>query len=395
MFSCLCVCTSLLLAQTPAEPDVPPVTAPAAATNRWLLMDALQGTWYGDILDSQRMQVSGWTEASFTASTDRHTNYPQGFNDRANEFLLQQNWIRFDQPVVASGSTEPSFGFRSDLLVGSDYRYTLPRGLFNGQLTANNGQPNLYGVDPVQFYADAYFPTIMRGLDIKIGRFFALYGVEQISAPDNALFSHSFDDLFDPFTHTGVLGTLQLTDTWTIQAGLVTGSDIFVGPGSNPTFTGSVKWAPPGGRDSILFCVILGRGRFDQEHNFNNPQYFDLVYTHKFNPRLNYNFEASFGFTNNVPDIGTAYWGAMVHYLTYDFTPRTSGTIRLGLFDDPQGERTGFPGLYTQLTTGLNIRPRRDITIRPELRWNNNNETAAFENRHNLFTAACDVIFRW
>jgi hypothetical protein len=98
---------------------------------------------------------------------------------------------------------------------------------------------------------------------------------------------------------------------------------------------------------------------------------------------------------NNVPEIGTAYWGAAVNYLTYDFTPRTSGTIRLGLFDDPQGERTGFPGLYTQLTTGLNIRPRRDITIRPELRWNNNNETAAFENHHNLFTAACDVIFRW
>jgi Putative beta-barrel porin-2, OmpL-like. bbp2 len=395
MFSCLCVCTSLLLAQTPAEPDVPPATAPAAAANRWLLMNALQGTWYGAILDSQRLQVSGWTEASFTASTDRHTNYPQGFNDRANEFLLQQHWIRFDQPVVASGSTEPSFGFRSDLLVGSDYRYTLPRGLFNGQLTANNGQPNLYGVDPVQFYADAYFPTIMRGLDIKIGRFFALYGVEQISAPDNALFSHSLDDLFDPFTHTGVLGTLKLTDTWTIQAGLVTGSDIFVGPGSNPTFTGSVKWAPPDGRDSVLFCIILGRGRFDQEHNLNNPQYFDLVYTHKFNPRLNYNFEASFGFTNNVPDIGTAYWGAMLHYLTYDFTPRTSGTVRLGLFDDPQGQRTGFPGLYTQLTTGLNIRPRRDVMIRPELRWNNNNETAAFENHHNLFTAACDVIFRW
>ena len=59
-----------------------------------------------------------------------------GFNDRANEFLLQQHWIRFDRPVVTSGGTEPSFGFRSDWIVGSDYRYTLPRGLFNGQNTA-------------------------------------------------------------------------------------------------------------------------------------------------------------------------------------------------------------------------------------------------------------------
>ena len=395
MVSWLLVCASLLPAQTPETPDQASTPAPPAAPDRWLLMNALQGTWYGSILNDERLQISGWTDASFTASSDRNTNYPQGFNDRANDFLLQQNWIRIDRAVVTTGTTEPTFGFRSDWIIGSDYRYTLPRGLFNSQLTSDNGQPNLYGVDPVQFYAEAYFPTVANGLDVKVGRFVSLYGVEPIAAVDNALLSHSFNDVFNPFTHTGVLSTLQLTDVWTVQAALVTGSDVFIAPGMSPTFTGSVKWAPPNGNDSVLFCAIVGKGRFDQEHNLNNPDFFDLVYTHNFNPRLHFALETSVGFTDNVPEIGTAYWGAAVSYLTYDFTPRLSGTVRLGFFDDEEGERTGFPGLYTSLTTGLNFRPRRDLIIRPELRWNDNDESAAFENHHELFTAACDVIFRW
>jgi hypothetical protein len=64
-----------------------------------------------------------------------------------------------------------------------------------------------------------------------------------------------------------------------VQNGLVTGSDVFVGPEANPTYIGSVKWAPPDGRDSVLFAVILGEGRFDAARSFSNPQVFDLVYT--------------------------------------------------------------------------------------------------------------------
>src|SRR5207248_10814763 len=126
-----------------------------------------------------RLQVSGWTETSYTASTDRHSNLPMGFNYVANDLLLQQNWVRFERPVVTSGTTEPTFGFRNDwILPGSDYLFTLPRGIFNEQLTANNGRPNRYGIDPIQFYVEAYFPTIAAGTDFKLGRVFCQYGVE-------------------------------------------------------------------------------------------------------------------------------------------------------------------------------------------------------------------------
>jgi hypothetical protein len=279
-------------------------------------MEAAQGTWVGELLDSHRLRLTGWVHASFTASSDRASNLPMGFNYVANDFLLQQNWVRFERTVVTSGTTGPTAGFRLDtILPGSDYRFTLARGIFNGQLTADHGEPDRSGIDPIQFYAEAYFPTVCRGLDVKIGRFFALYGVETNDAPSNALLSHAYTFANVVFTHTGVLTTLQLTDAWTVQNGLVLGSDIFIDPGDELTYIGSVKWAPPGGRDSVLCSVILGPGRFNASRQVNNPELFDVVYTHQYDARLSHTFEGQYGFQSGVPGAGFVNWAGLVNYL--------------------------------------------------------------------------------
>jgi hypothetical protein len=393
MLPCVILCAALAAGQAEAPPPAPPAPPPP---DRWALMRVLQGTWPGWELEECRLRVYGWTDASFTASSDRDSNLPLGFNWRANDALLQQNWLRFERPVVTSGTTEPTFGFRSDtILPGSDYRFTVARGLFSGQLTADHGEPNLYGIDPIQFYGEAYFPTVARGLDVKVGHFFAQYGVESNDAPSNALISHAYTMIYDPFTHTGVLTTTQLTPAWSVQAGLVLGSDIFIDPADTPTFIGGVKWVQSNQRNSVQFEVILGSGRFNQARDFHNPEVFDLVWVHKFNPRLTYTLEGLLGYTTNVPDIGTAWWFGQINYLSYDFTPRLSGTTRLEFFDDAEGQRTGFAGLYTALTAGLTFRPIRAVTFRSELRYDYNDDTRPFEDRHGLFTATADVIFRW
>jgi hypothetical protein len=395
MLSGLLLGAALSLGQTEAAQPAPP-TPSIPAPDRWLLMKGLQGTWPGAVLDGERMQLTGWLDASFTASSAKDSNLPMGFNYRANEFLVQQNWVRFERTVVTERTSEPAFGFRFDtILPGADYRFTLARGVFDNQLTADHGQPNLYGIDPIQFYLEAYFPTVAHGLDVKFGRVFCQYGVEVNDAPSNALLSHAYTFIYDPFTHTGIMSTLKLTDTWSVQAGVMLGSDIFIDPADNPTGMGSIKWAPPTGRDTVLFSVIVGNGRFDQTHSFHNPEIFDLVYTHKCNARLNYNFESLYGFTTNVPGVGFANWLGVVNYLTYDLAPRLSSTVRLEFFDDAQGQRTGFEGLYTALTAGLSFRPRKDVIFRPEVRYDYNLHSRPFEEKHGLFTAAADVILRW
>lgn len=400
MLAYLLTCIALAVGQTgPPGAIAPPPPAPAPPPpppDRWLVMKSLQGTPLGCILDTNRFQISGWTEQSFTASSDAHSNLPMGFNYLANNYLLQQNWLRIERSVVTSGTTEPTFGFRWDtILPGSDYRFTIARGLFSGQLTDNHGEPNLYGIDPIQIYAEAYIPTIAQGMDIKVGKFFALYGVETNDAVSNSLCSHAYSFIYDPFTHAGVVTTTTLTKAWTVQAGLVLGSDVFIDPADTPTFIGSIKWVRPDQRDSLLFSMIVGSGRFNETRNFHNPEIFDLVYTHKINARLNYTYEGLFGFTTGVPDIGTAEWFGILNYLTYNFTPRLSGTTRLEFFDDIQGQRTGFKGLYTAFTAGLNFKPRKSIIVRPEVRYDYNDKSRPFEHHSGLFTSALDLILRW
>ncbi len=155
-------------------------------------MRGLQGTWLGDLLDGNRLYLSGWTEASYTASTDRVSNFPVAFNDRANEFLLQQAWFRFEHPLLSTGTTEPSFGFHVDVLVGSDYRWTLIRGLFNSQLVNSTGAQNLYGVDPIQFYVNAYVPSLFQGTEIRVGRTYNPWGYESLEAVSTPMVSRSY-----------------------------------------------------------------------------------------------------------------------------------------------------------------------------------------------------------
>jgi hypothetical protein len=345
-------------------------------------------------MNGRRFTISGWTDMSYTASSASQSNLPMAFNYKANEYLLQQSWLRIDY-AVDEKSASPSFGFRSDwILPGSDYLFTLPRGLWNSQLTANNGGPNTYGIDPFQFYGETYLPGILQGLDIKVGRFCMLQGVEMTEATMNLLLSHSYTFLVDPFTHTGILTTTRVSDQLVMQAGITTGSDVFFGPAARATFVGGVNWTSASKNTNLGFFTVLGAGRFDDANTFDNRNLFDFVWHQKLGSRLYYTLDALFGYEYNAPGMGTADWYGVVQYLTYEWTPKLAPTARLEFFDDVRGERTGFAGLYTALTAGVNYQPKTWLTLRPEIRYDNS-QGGAFEGKHGLFTATADVIFRW
>ena len=347
-------------------------------------------------ISSRPINIGGWTQASYTGSTDRRSQLPIGFNDRANQFLLQQNWLQLDREAVDENAIAPTYGFRLDaILPGSDYRYTLPRGLFNGQLTAHGGQPNLYGIDPVQFYGEAYLPNVAEGMSVKIGRFYAPWGIEAVNAPGNALLSHTYTFVYDPFTQTGLLTNTKLNANWSMQAGLVIGNDMFIAPGNEPKFTGNILWAPPEGRHSLRFSTIIGSGRYNQPLALDNINLFEIIYTRQCGEHWKYSLAGTYGYQSNVPGGGLANWFGLQQYFTRQFTERVSSTLRLELFNDFQGQRTGHPGLYTAITGGLRLQISKSLMMRPELRFDYNGHSRPFEDHHGVFLAATDLIWSW
>jgi hypothetical protein len=372
------------------------VTAPAQAEEEpsYLLMNLLRETPLGATADAARFKITGWTDTTFTGSTLSGSLLPIGFNYRGNEWQVQQSWIRLEQSVDPKAD-HPTFGFTFDAFAGIDYRYTLARGLFNSQLTASNGQPNLYGADLPQFYVETHLPGIAQGLNVKVGRFTGLQGAEDIEATESPLASHSYSFLYTPFTHTGLLTDLDLGEDWSIQNGIVLGSDVFINPAASPTYIGGIKYEPPDGSTILQFDVILGSGRFNRAQQFTNLQLFDLLFSHHLSTDLKWELELMYGYTTNVPGTGFADWFSVVNYGTLKLTETLSTVARVEFYNDFQGQRTGFPGLYTTGTVGLNWKPCPALIFRPELRYDTCSTSAPFQGKHGLFTATFDVVLRY
>jgi hypothetical protein len=389
---------------------------------RWWIMRELQGTWLGAILDDNRLSFSGWTEVSYTTSTSQVSNLPVTFNDRANTFLLQQQWFRIDRALVTKGTTDPSFGYHLDVLTGSDYRWTLIRGLFNSQLDNSTGAQNLYGVDPIQFYANAYLPTLFRGTEIRVGRTYNPWGYESLEAVSTPMLSRSYAFFNTPFTLMGIGGYTTFSPEWAGIFILANGNDTYLVPEEEARFFGKLTYTAPNQSGTLQLGCTLGRGKFNAGAPFNpatvglaqepaghnNFNAFDMVYTHVFNPVFTYVNETMFAWQTNVPsnvpggivnpssnNPGTAYWASSCHYFRFTLAPRLNSILRVETFDDFDGQRTGFPGLYTAVTGGLQFYLRKDVIIRPELRYDYNGQSRPFEGSHDQFLAASDLIVRW
>ena len=402
------------------EPAPPGPTTPLP--ERWWLMRELQGTWLGAFFDDNRFYITGWIEQSFTASTDKVSNVTVVWNDRSNQYLLQQAWVRIGRSVVTSGTTEPSFGFQIDDLNGSDYRFTLPRGLLNSQLDNHvPGSQNLYGVDLIQEYLAMYVPTWFQGVEFRVGRIYTPWGVESLEAVSTPLLSRSYAfNWSPPFTHCGGGAYVTFNKKWSGVFLLTNGNDVFWGdPSEELRFVGNIRWVQPGGRNTVTLATTLGRARFNpayptppqqttvalatEPYGRNNFNAFDLVWTHLFNSVLSYNLEAIYGYQTNVPQAalavgssnGFANWWSAAHYLFWTIAPKWGSITRFETFGDAQGERTGFAGLYVAITQGIQYRINKSMILRPELRYDDNLLQKPFDNKHSIFTAASDLVIRW
>ena len=108
------------------------------------------------------------------------------------------------------------WGFHLTGFFGTDYRSTMNKGYFSSQLLDHDRQ---YGFDPVLEYSDVYFPHVAKGMNVRVGRFISIPGIEAQLTPNNYIFSHSLLYAVDPFTDTGVLATIQANDRWVVQVG--------------------------------------------------------------------------------------------------------------------------------------------------------------------------------
>jgi hypothetical protein len=395
-------------------------------TTRYFLMHELQGTWPGDLLDSERIHMYGWINASTNWSTNSRSNIPTSYWLVPNNILLDQFVVRLERQVDTVQTDHIDWGFRSTYLFGTDYRYMVAGGWGPGdtQLLKHN---LLYGSDFTEQYLDVYVPWVAQGFVFRVGRWIACPDIETQFAPDNYLGTHSILFTFDTYTQTGIMGTVMLNKQWTVQAGLNAGDDMapwYMGAIACGMF--AVRWVSQSNNDSVYavlnqindakFRRFLLDGQPAGHDNFNYPV---VTWQHRFNDVIHTKTEAYYmweedavlggtvsigpvrrfggggGIGNDIP--GTSRMYGTVNYTMFHLSSRDFITVRNEIWRDEEGERSGFPGTYSSHTIGLTHNFTNYLQIRPEIGYYRNYHMPAFNlgTRQGMVLGGLDVTLRF
>lgn len=173
-----------------------------------------------------RTKIYGWFNGGFNVSTSNKgdgANSPAAYYYNPNRITPDQQVLFIERLPDTEQTDHVDFGFRLAQLWGQDYRYTTSKGIFSQQLLARNHE---YGYDPVMFYFDLYIPHVAKGMNIRMGRYISLPDIEAQLAPNNYTYSHSLLYTIDPYTQTGIVATIKLSDHWLVQGGFSGGNDV-------------------------------------------------------------------------------------------------------------------------------------------------------------------------
>jgi hypothetical protein len=377
--------------------------------NTYPLMSALH-------LENSRVKVYGWVATSINFSTSGKNNFPVSYDIFPNKIELNQAVIYMERLPDTVQNDHFDWGFHLTAFEGIDYRFTTAKGYFSQQLLKFNRQ---YGFDPVLEYLDLYFP-VKDGLNIRIGRFLSVPGIEAQLAPNNYNMTHSLLYTIDPFTDTGIYASLKLNKQWMVQVGLSCSHDVACWtPDATPSAIFCLNYSTASNNDNFYGCA---NGINSGKYAYNNLQDYDFTWYHKFNAKWHMGTEAWYMYERDVPNVAgnvpnpitteigangafckagelrcTAPEYAIVNYVNREINSKFFIGFRSDFLDDKKGQRTGFATKYTENTLYATKYIGTTIMLRPELRFDHSWDLAAYNNgkaRNQLFFGL-DLIYKF
>jgi len=377
-------------------------------------------------------------------------NFPEVYDQRPNRLEQNQFVLYLERTPDENQTDHADWGFRMSWVYGLDYRYMISRGWDSDQLLKRN---NFDGMDTPMMYLNLYLPKVADGLNLTFGRIISEADIEAQLAPNNLMSSHSLLYGYDPYCQWGLFSTLKLNDCWQVQFGVAAGNDVTPwetqDPGTEPTYTAMFQYQSPNNKFSFYGG---GNAINDAKWGFNNIQQYVGTFTYKFNDKIWTSHESWFmyqrgcpgqeggpggtpghpvsvgagdepkgegalagdgrymGYTDAAIPVHPGYAGewATLNYTMFRLGPNTFFTVRNELFNDMDGNRTGYACLYSEHSVGLTWWPSKLITFRPELRYDRTygthgssldyvDEAKPFDNgtRRQQITAQFDVIYHF
>ncbi|MEA2730870.1 MAG: hypothetical protein QOF70_5345 [Acetobacteraceae bacterium] len=423
------------------------------------LMMSIANTAVGKWMQDTGIQIYGWVDPGFNISSNTHRklgNAPVSYAAYPNTVQLDQAVIYIERTPDTVQTDHVDWGFRFSAIYGENYRYTTSYGIASYQLLKNNQQN---GYDFPMMYGELFIPQVAEGLMLRAGRYISLPDIEAQLAPNNYMYTHSLTYGFDNYTNEGVLASLAVTPHIMLQFGISDGTEAAVtnvgqtivnpapgpqnllNPGTRlqkdpgatiPTFTACARIEWNHGNDNFYPCM---NGINGGQWGYNNLQWYGTTYYHKFNDHWHISTEAYWEGENGVPNLNnpaivsglangtittpfsqfTANAPNMAHcssttaircntyamgavaYINYSPEPRDNFSLRPEIYYDPQGQRTGTPATYWEVSLGWQHWYSPQIEVRPEIGYYQSNGAKAFNagTRNYTLIGASDLIFHF
>jgi hypothetical protein len=350
-------------------------------TNSYPLMTAINQA-------RSRTKLYGWVDPTLNFSTSTHSNAPEANDVYSNRFEMNQFVFYAERLPDSVQRDHIDWGYHLTALYGPDYRFTIAKGYLSGQLLNDHRQ---YGFDPTLEYVDVYVPQVAQGMNVRLGRFISVPGIEAQLAPNNYIFSHSLLYAIDPFTDTGLIATVKLDDQWLVQLGITGGHDVALWtPDAKPSGTACLSYTTKSVNDNLYICA---NGINDGKYAYNNLQQYDATWYHKFSKTVHMATEAWYMYERDVP----APEYAAVNFLQKELSAHDFLSFRSDFHDDKKGQRTGYATRYSENTITWCHWIGTTVQMRPELRFERAWDRKAYDNgrRHNQLTVASDLIFHF
>ena len=375
-------------------------------TNSYPLMTAINQA-------RSRTKIYGWVEPTLNFSTSAHRNDPEANDVYSNRFEMNQLVVYAERLPDSVQRDHIDWGYHLTALFGTDYRYTTGKDYGSGQWLNDHRQ---YGFDPTLEYVDIYIPQVAQGMNLRLGRFISVPGIEAQLAPNNYVFSHSLLYAIDPFTDTGLLATVKVNDQWLVQLGITGGHDVALwAPDAKPSGTACLSYTSKSVNDNFYVCA---NGINNGKYAYNNLQQYDATWYHKFSKTVHMATEAWYMYERDVPAVGgkiqaetganaayclsgqqrcTAPEYAVVNFVQKELSVHDFLSFRSDFLDDQRGQRTGYATRYSENAIAWSHWIGTTIQIRPELRFERAWDMRAYDygRRQNQLTLASDLIFHF
>ncbi len=278
------------------------------------------------VLEASGISVSGYIDAGYTysnrdieAGIGTPAVAPRVFDNQNNSFGLHQFGL-----TVAKQPKE-GFGGLVNLTVGSD-----------AQVIHSSPESVLGPISSTFDVTQAYAQYARGPLTLIAGKFVTLQGTEVIWSPSNLNASRSILFGAIPFTHTGVRGSWALNDQVTFYAGLNNGWDQLTDPNKGKTLELGASLNPI----KPLSVTVSGYGGKEPTSATTNGTRTSLnaVASYTISDPLSVGLEVLNVSQDNAGGGTTKQkYNGVAGYVTYMFTPKYRGVVRVESFNDKDG----------------------------------------------------------